>query len=278
MGRSVLITVGVIFLVLVLCRAGGVRAQAAAAVPPTQAAGRAALPKPAANLTAGTWKYKTTAVQPDGTYNWNHTVTIKDDGERWTVTYLQNIPAGNVTYVQSLEKDTLIVRTLSLNHFAKPGRAWPIIINLNVTDDRVAGTSNRTTGHDQRVAIDLNGPVFGDEAGLVATVGCLPLAERYQTAFRDYDFQKEKERMWQLKVVGSDRVTVAAGTFESYQVELTSADGGPDKAIIWIAKNSHTPVKGLTDVLAGNNGGSDTGIAKESRSGDHIFGTWELIP
>src|SRR5215831_12643206 len=140
MGRSVLITVGVIFLVLVLCRAGGVRAQAAAAVPPTQAAGRAALPKPAANLTAGTWKYKTTAVQPDGTYNWNHTVTIKDDGERWTVTYLQNIPAGNVTYVQSLEKDTLIVRTLSLNHFAKPGRAWPIIINLNVTDDRVAGT------------------------------------------------------------------------------------------------------------------------------------------
>jgi len=78
--------------------------------------------------------------------------------------------------------------------------------------------------------------------------------------------------------VDSDRVTVAAGTFESYQVELTSADGGPDKAIIWIAKNSHTAVKGLSGVLAGNNGGSDAGIAKEPRAGAHIFGTWELLP
>ena len=34
-----------------------------------------------------------------------------------------------------------------------------------------------------------------------------------------------------------------AGTFDSYKVELTSADGGPNKETVWIAKDSRTPVK-----------------------------------
>ena len=119
--------------------------------PENQSARRAALPRPAVALTAGTWKYKVTAVQPDGTYNGNDGVTIEDAGRAWTVTYVQEIPAGKVTYVQTLEKSSLIERKLSLDHFAKPGRPWPIVINLDLSDNGVTGTSTRASGQKQPV-------------------------------------------------------------------------------------------------------------------------------
>ena len=47
----------------------------------------------------------------------------------------------------------------------------------------------------------------------------------------------------QLKVTGSESVSVQAGTFDAYKVELTSADGGAEKVTIWVAKDSLRPVK-----------------------------------
>ena len=40
-----------------------------------------------------------------------------------------------------------------------------------------------------------------------------------------------------------------AGTFETFKVELSSADGGPDKSTVWIAKETRTPVK-ISTVMA----------------------------
>jgi hypothetical protein len=40
-----------------------------------------------------------------------------------------------------------------------------------------------------------------------------------------------------------ESVTVPAGTFEAYKVEVSSADGGSDKATVWIAKDTRQPVK-----------------------------------
>ena len=31
--------------------------------------------------------------------------------------------------------------------------------------------------------------------------------------------------------------------FDTFKVELCSADGGPDKSTVWIAKDTRTPVK-----------------------------------
>jgi hypothetical protein len=43
-------------------------------------------------------------------------------------------------------------------------------------------------------------------------------------------------------------VTVPAGTFDAYKVEVASADGGADKRTLWVAKDSRKPVK-VTAVL-----------------------------
>jgi hypothetical protein len=43
-------------------------------------------------------------------------------------------------------------------------------------------------------------------------------------------------------------VTVPAGPFDAYRVEITSGDGGADKTTVWIAKDSRNPVK-VSEVL-----------------------------
>jgi hypothetical protein len=47
----------------------------------------------------------------------------------------------------------------------------------------------------------------------------------------------------QLKVSGVDKVTVPAGTFDTFVVNITSADGGDDKETVWVARDSHKAVK-----------------------------------
>jgi hypothetical protein len=74
-------------------------------------------------------------------------------------------------------------------------------------------------------------------------IAALPLADGYTANFRNFDVQSQKEKLMALKVTGSESVKVSAGTFDSYKVEISSADGGNDKQTLWIAKDSRKPVK-----------------------------------
>jgi hypothetical protein len=56
-----------------------------------------------------------------------------------------------------------------------------------------------------------------------------------------------------LKVVGTERVTVPAGTFDAYKVEIVAADNDADKQTVWIDKNSRKVLK-LMAVLPSLNG------------------------
>ena len=49
-------------------------------------------------------------------------------------------------------------------------------------------------------------------------IATLPLAEGYTTTFRNFDVQKQKPTLKQLKVVGTEEVTVPAGTFKAFKV------------------------------------------------------------
>jgi hypothetical protein len=49
----------------------------------------------------------------------------------------------------------------------------------------------------------------------------------------------------QLQVIGTGQV-MPAGTFDTYKVEISSADGGDDKETLWIARDSHKGVKEST--------------------------------
>jgi hypothetical protein len=75
------------------------------------------------------------------------------------------------------------------------------------------------------------------------------LADGYTVTFRNFDLQKQKSKLMQLKVNGTETVTVPAGKFETFKVDITSADGGSDQSTVWIAKDSRQAVK-VSAVLA----------------------------
>ncbi len=64
-----------------------------------------------------------------------------------------------------------------------------------------------------------------------------------RVSFRNFDLQKRRPKLMQLKVAGVERVAVPAGTFDAFKVDLTPTDGGPEKSTVWIAIGSRKPVK-----------------------------------
>ena len=144
-------------------------------------------------------------------------------------------PMGQAVDTATLDKGTLILRKRSM-------KQGPVNITLDFAGDKAAGTMSMN-GQDKPVSVDLGGPLFADGAASMQAIGCLPLADGYTTTFRNLDVQKQKVKLMQVKVAGAESVTVPAGTFDTFRVEVASADGGTDKMTVWIAKESRKPVK-----------------------------------
>ncbi|MGB8259124.1 MAG: alpha/beta fold hydrolase [Terracidiphilus sp.] len=200
------------------------------------------LPKPAVELQAGTYHYDVKIEAGGQTMNLKITTTIQDGGAAWTATDRMETPAGAVTDTATIEKSTLILRKRNVVQ-------GPVTIDLDFCGDKAAGKMSMN-GQDRPVSADLGGPLFADAAAGDQVIACLPLAEGYSTTFRNFDIQSQKVKLLELKVAGVETITVPAGKFDAYRVEIASADGGSDKKTIWVAKDSRKVVKGSAVVAA----------------------------
>jgi hypothetical protein len=153
---------------------------------------------------------------------------------------------GPATEIAILEKGSLILRKRSISQ-------GPVKVEVDFAGNKAKGTMSMGA-NEKPIAVDLGGPLFADAAGAQLAIASLPLAEGYTTTFRNFDVQKQKVKLMQLKVAVSESVTVPAGTFDAFKVEITQADGGPDKMSLWVAKDSRKPVK-MSAVL-GDMGGA----------------------
>jgi dipeptidyl aminopeptidase/acylaminoacyl peptidase len=192
-------------------------------------------PKTARDLEAGAYKYQAKLEVGGQQVALNVSTTIAEDGGAWNATDVIDTPQGSITEISTLEKGTLISRKLNL-------KQGPVVIDLNFSNDKAAGNVNMN-GQDKPVAVDLGGPLFADGAGSKQSIASLPLAEGYSATYRNFDIQKQKVKLMQLNVSGVEKVTVPAGTFDAYKVDITSADGGDDKETLWVSKDSHKAVK-----------------------------------
>jgi dipeptidyl aminopeptidase/acylaminoacyl peptidase len=193
------------------------------------------VPKLAMDLQPGTYKYQAQIETSGQKISLVISTTIAEDGGAWTATDVMETPSGTVTETATLEKGSLIARKLNLKH-------GPVAVDLDFSGDKAVGNMNMN-GKDQPISVDMGGPLFADAAAAKQSISCLPLAEGYSTTYRNFDVQKQKVKLMQLRVSGIDNVTVPAGTFDAYKVEISSADGGDDKETLWIARDSHKAVK-----------------------------------
>lgn len=212
-------------------------------------AGSVGLPKAAVDLQPGTYKYKAKLSVAGQEMAMDMSTTIKEENGKWIATGTMQSAMGDASDVSTIEKGTLVVSKRTI-------KQGPATIDVAFAGNKATGTMNMN-GQDKPISADLGGPIFADAAASEMTIGALPLADGYTTTFRNFDVRKQKEKLLQLKVVGAESVTVPAGTFDTYKVELSSADGGGDKQTLWIAKDSRKPVK-MTAVLAEMGGATIT--------------------
>ena len=192
-------------------------------------------PKPTSDLQPGTFNYKASIALGGQTIPLTVTTVIKEDGATWVITETADTPQGKITDVSTIEKGTLELKHRSINQ-------GPLVVELDFKDNKATGTMTMN-GQPKPVLVDVGGIIFADGAGANDVIARLPLAVNYSTTFRNFDVQKQKAQIKQLKVVGTESVTVPGGTFDAYKVELTSADNEADKQTLWIAKDSHKVVK-----------------------------------
>lgn len=144
-------------------------------------------------------------------------------------------PGGVIT-------DTALLDGASLQVLSRSFAQGPVVVDLKFADGKAIGKMSMN-GQDRPIDTATGGPIFADGPGVFEVIGALPLAEGYSTTFRRFDVQSGKSKLLNLSVARSEQVSVAAGSFDAWVVALNSADGGPDKSTIWIAKQERKAVK-----------------------------------
>ncbi len=193
------------------------------------------VPKVAFPLSAGSASYQGKIETGGQTMPMSITQTIEDKGATWVVTGTAKMPMGDAVDVTTFDKATLVPRKRSI-------KQGPAAIELVFEGGKATGTM-AMGGEPKPVSVDLGGELFADGVGAHEAIGALPLAEGYSATFRNFDVRQQKVQLKQAKVAGSEDVTVPAGTFKAWKVEISSAEGEPGVTTIWVAKDSRKVVK-----------------------------------
>jgi dipeptidyl aminopeptidase/acylaminoacyl peptidase len=193
-------------------------------------------PKPTAGLRPGTATYKGTLAAQGQTIPMDITRTVKDTAGTWVVTEATAMPMMTVSDEATIDKGTLLLRSRVIHQ-------GPATIVVAFADNKAAGKMTMN-GQERPITADLGGALFADGAGANDVVAALPLAEGYATTYRNFDLMAQKVKPRQLKVTGSEKVTVPAGSFDAWKVEITPADGGSgETTTLWVDKASRQVVK-----------------------------------
>ncbi|HEU4434223.1 MAG TPA: alpha/beta fold hydrolase, partial [Pyrinomonadaceae bacterium] len=203
------------------------------------------LPKPAVDLRPGTSSYKASIALGGQEIPLTVKTDIKEENGAWTVNETATTPQGDIVDVSTIEKGSLLLK----RRYIKQG---PMTVEMNVTPNKLSGTTVMN-GQTTPIDVDPGGALFADGAGTFEVIASLPLADGYSLSFRNFDILKQKPQMKQLKVLGTESVTVPAGTFDAYKVEVVAADNDADKQTIWIDKSSRKVLK-ISAVIPSLNG------------------------
>jgi dienelactone hydrolase len=204
------------------------------------------VPKPAVDLKPGTSRYQAKISMGGQEMALAISVAVKPEGGGWSVAQTMETPQGPAVQTVWLEKGTLIVRKMTV-------KQGPVAMEVDFAGGKASGKMSMS-GQERPVAGELGGELFADSASQWSVIGCLPLAEGYSATFRNFSVQTQKVKLVEAKVTGVETVTVPAGKFETWKVEIASADGGSDHTTLWVAKESRATVK--TSAVMASAGGA----------------------
>jgi hypothetical protein len=179
-------------------------------------------PLPAASgsvITAGTSRYNT-KLEVQGQQLSIETVrTIEAssaNGRRaWRVIEHSTLPMGTVADTLELDKRSLIPLNRRMGGMG--------LLRLSYSSTAVTGEIGMP-GQTTAIDVKLKAPVFADGSGLEISLAGLPLLPGYETTLRTFDPEMQRVRKFKLTVSGREKVKCAAGTFDSFVVQLLPLD------------------------------------------------------
>jgi dipeptidyl aminopeptidase/acylaminoacyl peptidase len=204
-----------------------------------------ALPKPERKLETGTANYDA-KIEVGGKTVMAMTIAsaVTQENGRWVFTETAKTPAGDAIDIVELEPETLVARKRSISQ-------GPMRIVASFEGGKATGAA--TVGGTQKpFDMDAGGPMFADGPSTVAVLGALPLKEGYTVTIRNFDLQKLKPALKQVTVAGIEDVTVPAGTFKAFKVEIKSAEGDPTTQTVWIDTATRKGVKMVATIPQAN--------------------------
>ncbi|MBA3514556.1 MAG: S9 family peptidase [Pyrinomonadaceae bacterium] len=201
----------------------------------------AGAPKPERDLRSGISNYKASIALSGQSIPLTIRSEIKEESGAWVVTETAVTPQGDIVDISTIEKGTLLLKHRSIK------QGTMMAIELDVKGSKASGTIT-LNGQAKPIDLDLGGILFADGAGGFDVMAALPLAEGYSLNFRNFNVQKQKSQLKQLKVVGVESVMVPAGTFEAFKVEIVDTENDADKQTVWIVKDTRRVAK-ITAVL-----------------------------
>jgi dipeptidyl aminopeptidase/acylaminoacyl peptidase len=187
------------------------------------------VPKVAADLKTAEYNYSGSISVGGQEIPFSTTLTIKEEGGNWVLNEVANTSMGVMSDKVTLKKGSLEL----VNREVQQG---PVSINMDISADMISGNMDMG-GNNTPIEQQLESPLFADGGGASQVMAQLPLEEGYKTYFRNYDMQSLKVKTFKLEVVGTEEVTVPAGTFTAHKVEITSAEGDPGSRTLWVAKD-----------------------------------------
>ena len=207
-------------------------------------------PKPVSGLVPGTYRYDAKIEVAGQTINMSIAREVKEEPDRWIVTDKMQGPMGEVEDRCAFEKGSLSL----LNRKIAQG---PVNVEIDVHDNKASGKMSMN-GQEKPIDVALGGALFGgDGAGGQESLGALPLAPGFSLVFRTLDLMAQKEKLMKLVVGAPEQVTVPAGTFDAWRLDIAPAGGDPGKASVWIARDTRKVVK-TTAVMPEMNGATLT--------------------
>jgi len=148
---------------------------------------------------------------------------VKEEGENILLNDKTATPFGTSESVTIVKKGTLLPISMESTGFAG--------MKLNYGEDKITGEVSNMQGNKSPIDVAKTGPVYNE----TVIVSYLPLAEGYTTSFQAFNTWVRKVVIMDLKVVGKEKIEVAAGTFDTYKVELTSAALGTLVINNWVS-------------------------------------------
>jgi len=196
---------------------------------------RTALPKPVADLSEGTYNYAFTMSAGGQNIAMDMKREIKKENGKWAVTDVVKSPMGEM-----MEQST--IEPTSLQCLGRKIKQGPALIELTYTPTEVNGSADLGTGQKKPVTIKLESPIMIDGAGSDLVIGRLPLQENFTAVIEMVDVMSAQVKKYEIKYLGTENITVPAGSFETFKVSQNQIDGG-EKSTYWISSKDRNMIK-----------------------------------